>query len=223
LDEPLGALDTELKTQLQSDMRRLRDDLGVTMLYVTHDIQEAMGIADQIAVLHEGRLQQVGSPEEVYRRPTTDLVARLLGPGNLLGGELVASSPTRMVIETALGQLCAAPPVAAERGQAVTLMVRPEALVLGRDLFRGHRNRLTGTIREARFLGGWVRYSVELQSGVQWIADRREPGEGLAVGQVVQLSWEPADTWLIQRIGRESQDSKTAATTAGQQLVSLAN
>jgi ABC-type Fe3+/spermidine/putrescine transport system ATPase subunit len=121
LDEPLGALDRALRERLMLDLRRILKQLGLTSIYVTHDQTEAFGVADRVVVMNQGRVEQVGRPEQLYQQPATPFVAQFLGFTNLLGGICLANGR----VETALGVWPIPHPY--PPGAAVTVLIRPEA------------------------------------------------------------------------------------------------
>ena len=135
LDEPLGALDRALRERLMLDLRAILQDAGgvvgrpegITAVYVTHDQAEAFAIADQVLVLNEGQIEQVGSPTELYRQPATPFVARFLGMGNIFPGEIKKSTATQTLVASPLGELQVKSSSLFQKGRAVPLLVRPEA------------------------------------------------------------------------------------------------
>ncbi|MCB0115916.1 MAG: ABC transporter ATP-binding protein, partial [Caldilineaceae bacterium] len=121
LDEPLGSLDRTLREELMTELRRILKRVGVTALYVTHDQQEAFAVADRIVVMNRGRIEQIGTPQQVYARPATSFVARFLGLTNLIEGEIQAGEPSKMVTELGVFHL----PQLSSPGTH-TLLIRPE-------------------------------------------------------------------------------------------------
>ncbi|MCW5875476.1 MAG: ABC transporter ATP-binding protein [Anaerolineales bacterium] len=179
LDEPLGSLDRALRARLQTDLAAILRRAGQTSIYVTHDQEEAYAIADRAALLDAGRLAQVATPEELYRRPASAFVARFLGMDNLLPGELRGSG-RRATVETALGRFSA--PAGGEPGP-VTVLLRPDAFALGG---RG-KGKLRGTLAGKQFRGsqllahilvGDTRLAIELPS----TAKLPDIGQPLTVG-----------------------------------------
>ena len=168
LDEPLSNLDARLRLEMRSEIRRICQQAGVTAIYVTHDQEEALTLADRLGVMAGGRLLQVGSPQAVYRTPVNRTVASFMGATNLLPGQIVALNDRsdRVEVATAAGVLRArlstpeAPPAA---GQPVWLSVRPEALRLTSTSADAHR--LTGELMQAEFLGSTARYQLRLADG----------------------------------------------------------
>ena len=130
LDEPLGALDLKLRRQMQIELKTIQDDVGLTFLHVTHDQEEAMTMADTVAVMNKGEIEQMGAPEELYELPRTAFVANFLGQSNLFTGEVVSSSATSIVVD-AQGTKIEVPRARAQRhAGVVTIGVRPEKLTL---------------------------------------------------------------------------------------------
>jgi iron(III) transport system ATP-binding protein len=158
-DEPLSNLDARLRIHVRAEIRRLQKALGITTVYVTHDQVEAMSISDEIAIMHEGSIEQIGRPEEVYFRPATKYTAEFIGRANLLSGEIVSaderSAAVRVLghefrLSVAEGQL--------SPGDQVVVMVRPESVYLT-DSAQGD---LVGTIRQSTFAGTTVEYAVSV-------------------------------------------------------------
>ena len=158
LDEPLSALDAKIRVALRDDIRTLQRELGITTIYVTHDQEEALSMSDRIVVMSEGRMEQVGTPFEVYNKPATRFVASFVGHLNLLQGTVrdpargeIAIGP--QTVRTAVGLNGSGP------GSAVTLALRPEAVTLAP---RDGDNRLDGTVADVAFLGAIVRIRVQV-------------------------------------------------------------
>lgn len=158
LDEPLGSLDRTLREELMTELRRILKQVSVTALYVTHDQQEAFAIADRVIILNAGRVEQVGTPLAVYRRPASRFVAHFLGMHNLLAGQ-VLSNDTATVVATSLGALhCADQDQALEPGEAVTVLLRPDAgsLVLPGQPATFPDNTIHGALHSTSFRGSRV-------------------------------------------------------------------
>ena len=158
LDEPLSALDAKIRVSLRDDIRALQRALGITTIYVTHDQEEALSMSDRIVVMSEGRMEQVGTPFEIYNKPKTRFVASFVGHLNLLKGIVLDAGDGRVAID---GQpvRTAIPLNGAGAGSALTVALRPEALVLDAN---GRDNHLTGTIADVNFLGSIVRIRVQI-------------------------------------------------------------
>ena len=156
LDEPLSNLDAKLRTEMRSEIRRICKSAGFTTVYVTHDQTEALGMADRIAVMRDGRLAQVGAPAELYHRPRTSFVADFIGRTNLLPGTVSGRDGATVRVDTPAGPLVAmATDGVPAAGGAVVLSVRPEHVRVVRDGQPGAAgaNRLTGRQLETTFLG----------------------------------------------------------------------
>ncbi|HEX5498572.1 MAG TPA: ABC transporter ATP-binding protein, partial [Thermomicrobiales bacterium] len=157
LDEPLGALDALIRRQMQSELRRLQRALGLTFLYVTHDQEEAMAMSDRLIVMHDGRIAQQGLPEEVYRRPETEFVARFLGECNLFPATIVGASGDRVELASEpIGRFAAPRGHVSPRlaGDACLAAIRPEDVRIGPP----DAGRLQGKVEERSYLGARTRY-----------------------------------------------------------------
>ena len=158
LDEPLSALDAKIRLRLRGELRRIQQDLGITTLYVTHDQEEALSIADRIAVMAEGRIEQVGRPEEIYGAPRTEFVADFIGIANLLTCRVV-SAAEGLVDWT--GLRLRVPSRGLRDGERVMVSVRPEKLAVATSApGDGAANRVEGVVEVATFLGAIVRAEV---------------------------------------------------------------
>jgi spermidine/putrescine ABC transporter ATP-binding subunit len=199
MDEPLGALDKNLRYDMQVEIKEIQRRLGMTVVYVTHDQEEAMNMSDRIAILNRGRVEQVGAPAEVYERPLNAFVARFLGEANLLPGTVSAKADEAATLRVgghSFGAKLAAP---VETGQAASLFVRPERVLLAREAGTDPAwNHVGGTVRRVSFLGNIVRYLVEVGSGVTMRIDAQNAGPApFAVGAQVFLKWAVADSLLL--------------------------
>ncbi len=209
LDEPLGALDLRLRKQLQIELKRIQQDVGITFVHVTHDQEEAMSLADTIAVMNEGRIEQAGSAAELYERPRTEFVANFLGVSNLVDARLASTQGETASVETHDGAQLTLPSdrIGAPAGSdsAVRVGVRPEKITLvpaGQDCPSG-ANVLRGTIVVAAFLGVSIQYLIRAAGGEELTviaqnADGAEP-EALSVGREVQLAWQPQHTFVVAK------------------------
>jgi iron(III) transport system ATP-binding protein len=163
LDEPLSNLDANLREEMRFEIRRLHDQTGITMVYVTHDQAEAMVTADRIGVMNRGRIEQVGSPYDVYERPASEFVAAFIGRTNTLAGKVVGPG----LVETAGGQvLRGTDEVGFPVGTAVTICVRPHHVLLTRPADGGF-NELSATVARSVYLGEARDYLVELDDGAR--------------------------------------------------------
>jgi spermidine/putrescine transport system ATP-binding protein len=206
LDEPLGALDLRLRKQLQIELKRIQREVGITFVHVTHDQEEAMSMADTIAVMNKGRIEQAGTAEELYERPHTAFVANFLGVSNLVDGKVLDRGVEMATVETDDGTVqvpCAR--MSAAPGDAVRIGVRPEKVDLvpaadGTPL--GH-NALRGTVTVASFLGISIQYIVTAPGGEELtvVAPNRDGAQprALGVGHEVLLTWDPQHTFVVAR------------------------
>ena len=188
LDEPLAALDLKLRQAMQEELRRIHSDIGGTFVFVTHDQGEAMSLANRLGVMHEGELIQVGSPEDVYRRPKTAFVAAFVGDANILRGSRRAGVVT----------LDAGARFRSEGPESpVMVVVRPEAIAINQR--EGDSEcTLRGKIGDMIFLGAHIRYSIDVGSPAP-IMVQVNPGSAppMCRGQEVLLSWTPANQTIL--------------------------
>jgi spermidine/putrescine ABC transporter ATP-binding subunit len=193
MDEPLGALDLKLRESMQTELRRIQQELRITTVYVTHDQTEAMTMSDQIAVMHNGLIEQLASPTEIYTRPRTRFVADFVGKVNVERGvlrECDAGMATIAVGETSLRALvCTGLPSRSE----VTLAIRPERLRLDPV---GSGNALPGNVTAKVFVGSRWNVQVVLRSGAEWTIELLDAA-ALDVGQPVLLCWAPEDCFIL--------------------------
>jgi spermidine/putrescine transport system ATP-binding protein len=192
LDEPLGALDLALRRELQRELRALQQRLGVTFVHVTHDQEEALALADRMAVLQSGRVAQVGTPAEVYERPRTRFVAAFLGACNLIPGTVRESAGATVVVETALGPLSvrAPAPGALRTGTACTLAVRPERLATAAS------GPWSGAVREVVYRGADVQLTLEVR-GVPLRVHEAAAGDRPRVGDTRHLAPVPGEALVL--------------------------
>jgi spermidine/putrescine transport system ATP-binding protein len=206
LDEPLGALDLRLRKQLQIELKRIQQEVGITFVHVTHDQEEAMSMADTIAVMNKGRIEQAGSAEDLYERPHTAFVANFLGISNLVDGRVLERGAEMATVQTDDGTVhvpCARMDEAP--GDAVRIGVRPEKVELvpaAEGVPAGH-NALRGTVTVASFLGVSIQYLVTAPGGEELtvIAPNRAGTQphSLGAGQDVLLTWDPQHTFVVAR------------------------
>lgn len=190
LDEPLANLDARLREDMRFYIRQLQREVGITTVYVTHDQAEAMVLADRIAIMRDGRLQQIGPPEEIYRRPSSAWVAEFVGLSNFIPGRVAGRENGLLVVRTAAGTFTCAGQ--AEAGADVLICVRPEALRFDET----YPNRLRGTVRERVYLGNLVDYRVEAPGGLV-LRVQTDPSRAVAPGGTVDLSFDPSAAWAV--------------------------
>jgi spermidine/putrescine transport system ATP-binding protein len=192
LDEPLGALDLKLRKQMQLELKRIQHEVGITFVHVTHDQEEAMTMADTIAVMNQGRVEQLGRPEELYERPATAFVAGFLGASNLLPGTIDGAGTIRLVDGTVVRAQVNG------RTGPVAAGVRPEKITIGAG---GGANELPGTVAETAYFGVATQVVVRTAAGtVQVFSQNIDTGGRVpAAGTTVVLSWAPESTFVVDR------------------------
>ena len=195
LDEPLGALDLKLRQQMQIELKAIQQDVGLTFIYVTHDQEEALTMSDRLAVMNAGRIEQVGSPAEVYERPSTGFVAGFVGVSNVLAGEAAR----------------------AIAGTDHAFTVRPEKIRLVEREDRPQRGEssATGTVKDVVYLGALTRYIVSLDVGGELVVIQQNLAvssmEALRVrGRALRLVWDRAHNRPVERA-----ESASEATEGG--------
>jgi spermidine/putrescine transport system ATP-binding protein len=199
LDEPLGALDLKLRKQMQMELKRIQHEIGITFVHVTHDQEEAMTMADQIAVMNRGHIEQLGKPTELYERPATAFVAGFLGASNLLPGTIEGSDSIRLDNGTVVR--------AAVNGRSgpVAAGVRPEKITIGAG---GGANELAGTIAETAYIGVATQVVVRTAAGtVHVFAQNLDSGGRVpGPGSNVILSWAPESTFIVDWEGSATEE-----------------
>jgi spermidine/putrescine transport system ATP-binding protein len=204
LDEPLGALDLKLRQAMQLELKRIQREVGITFVYVTHDQEEALTMSDRLVVMNAGRIEQLGSPRELYEHPATRFVANFIGTSNVLTGRLerkggawalAGFGPDERVLVAEAGQ--------AREGDEVELAVRPEKVVLRaeQDPPPPDRSALRARVTEVVYLGTSTQYRTVTDAG-QAIAVYRQnasatPGADVLTGQVGWLEWPPEHSYVL--------------------------
>jgi spermidine/putrescine transport system ATP-binding protein len=205
LDEPLGALDLKLRKQMQVELKRIQQEVGITFIYVTHDQEEAMTMSDRIAVMNKGRYEQLGEPEVLYERPTTRFVAGFLGVSNLLPGTVESNDGTYAAVRLADDTRVRAPAALVGDATTVDVGVRPEKIRLREEQAEppaGH-NHLSGVVRDASYLGVSTQYLVEARGGARIMVyeqnvERATKSELWTPGEAVRLTWSPDHTFVVR-------------------------
>ena len=194
LDEPLGALDLKLRQEMQSELKSLQNELGVSFVFVTHDQEEALTMSDRIAVMHEGQLLQVGTPEEIYERPTSRFVADFIGQTNLLEGT-VEDAATVCLANGARVAADSTHPV----GSAVAVSLRPERAHIGeRGIAAGGLSSVDGVVDRMTYLGNARVYTVRLDWMEIEVREENRPGTALhAPGAAVTVAWDPSAVSVV--------------------------
>jgi spermidine/putrescine transport system ATP-binding protein len=190
LDEPLGALDLKLRKEMQLELKHLQTQVGITFVYVTHDQEEALTMSTRIALMRAGRIEQLGSPTEIYDRPASRYVADFIGETNLLQGKLRDVSAGGAVLEVAGHQLRVRPPAGAVAGQEVWLSVRPEVLeILPEGAPPPDYNVIEGTVEEGIYAGAVTKLRLRLASGATLVLHAPPAGVSAIPGQPARVGW----------------------------------
>src|SRR5690348_2003904 len=204
-DEPLSNLDFKLRTQMREELRKLQRRLGKTSIYVTHDQTEALALSDRIAVLSHGRIEQIGTPAEIYERPASAFVAEFIGSSNMLRGCIVErdEAGTLVATETGLRLRCASEPERELEGTKVSILLRPERIHVeapGGTATPG-QNRLSARIADVTYLGEDLHLSLDLTGGERMRASVKNANaaRGWAPAQNVELVIDAADLRLLRR------------------------
>lgn len=214
LDEPLGALDLKLRRQMQQELKQIQQEVGLTFLHVTHDQEEAMTMADTVAVMNKGRIEQMGAPEELYELPRTVFVANFLGKSNLFAVDVVDGNETAIHTDL-LGTRITLPRARTERDSgSITIGVRPEKLRLHREAptdLAGRNTLGPGRITDVSFIGVSTEYTVEVPGAgaVEVFSQNVEAGPVAGLGDEVWLSWHIEHTF-----GLSDDSLETGALTA---------
>ncbi|MFC5721109.1 ABC transporter ATP-binding protein [Streptomyces gamaensis] len=220
LDEPLGALDLKLRRQMQLELKRIQTEVGITFVHVTHDQEEAMTMADTVAVMNAGRVEQLGAPAELYETPRTTFVANFLGTSNLITADVLDTTGETLVLRAADTKLAlprARCTAAARTGGRLTLGIRPEKITLTHaddaSAVPGGRNQVRGRITGAGFIGVSTQYLVDspVGTGLSVYEQNIERDARLVPGAEVILHWNPGHGF-----GLDAAQSLEAGTDTGE-------
>jgi spermidine/putrescine transport system ATP-binding protein len=214
LDEPLGALDLKLRRQMQIELKRIQTEIAITFVHVTHDQEEAMTMADTIAVMNHGVIEQMGSPGDLYENPRTTFVANFLGQSNLISADVVGSSEGDVTVDCHGQKLSVARSRAHAPGRSAWLGVRPEKIFLNpADSGESDAaNVLTGgRVTDVSFVGVSTQYLVAMPWGQELMAFEQNTGERakLRNGDAVDVRWSPTHTFLLDA----TQDARAGVMT----------
>lgn len=198
LDEPLGALDLKLRRQMQLELKRIQLEVGLTFVHVTHDQEEAMTMADTIAVMNNGMIEQLGSPTDLYENPQTSFVANFLGQSNLFRAKIDSVDSENVVASDKDGKyILQRSRIAAGTdltvGGKILVGVRPEKIsVSTSDQLHGEYNNQGGVVRDASFFGVSTQYVIDTPSGDSWMAfEQNAGGSVIPAGTRVYATWKP--------------------------------
>ncbi len=200
MDEPLGALDKQLRERLQLEIKELHDQLGVTIIYVTHDQEEALVMSDRIAVMNDGRIEQCGPPTELYDEPTTRFVATFIGESNFIEGMIDRVEGSAACVSVpGLEGLRAPMRAGFASGSAVAVTVRPEKIIASENGSGDRLNAVTGQVEDVIFVGEMRRYVVSLPGGQRLVlkAQNRSDVRNFGRGDAIRVIWNVDDCRLV--------------------------
>ncbi|MDP7650921.1 MAG: ABC transporter ATP-binding protein [Rhodospirillales bacterium] len=214
MDEPLGALDKKLREELQLELKQLHTQLGITVLYVTHDQEEALTMSDRIVLLNHGKIEQMGPPDELYFQPRTLFAAEFLGDSNIFDGTVAGLGEFVSVYSEPGASMMARPAPIAEIGKAVKVLVRPENLTLLRQCEEsGLANRLSAEMVDSIILGGVIKCYVRLSDDTTVVVQELTKAERAPPppGSKVSVAWSAEDTLILPAVGGMTEGGGTAA------------
>jgi spermidine/putrescine transport system ATP-binding protein len=206
LDEPLGALDLKLRRQMQLELKRIQTEVGITFVHVTHDQEEAMTMADTIAVMNGGKVEQLGGPEDLYENPRTVFVANFLGQSNLLTATVTGRTGDELLLDVNGNRLSMLAERWAGAGDSLYIGIRPEKIRMTHldDPLTGFgRNAVSGVITDSSFTGVSTQYLVRCPWGQELMvfSSNLDHDARLRPGAPVNLSWNPAHTFGLEATG----------------------
>ncbi len=201
LDEPLGALDLKLRQQMQIELKRIQREVGITFVYVTHDQGEALTMSDRIAVMNAGLIEQLGSPREIYEKPSTRFVAGFIGTSNIVEGLISRVENGLAVLDLGQGERIVAPvPASVQAGRTVEVSVRPEKIDLHRTPPQATGSVLSGTVTEVVYHGTSTNYTVVTSAGSDFVVfdqNAHDAEDVASRGERVFLTWAPQHSYPI--------------------------
>jgi spermidine/putrescine transport system ATP-binding protein len=195
LDEPLGALDLKLRKQMQVELKNIQEELGITFVYVTHDQEEALTMSDEIAVMNDGHLEQLGTATEIYEEPASEFVADFIGETNLVRGTYGVDGGTPAVESN--GLVYTVPQTPAASGE-VSFAIRPEKIRIG-EAAAAAENQFEGEVVDEIYKGNLGKFVIHLPNGQELTVDMqiRDQGEYLSVGSTVPVGWDPDNVVVL--------------------------
>ena len=202
LDEPLGALDLKLRKQMQLELKHMQEQVGITFIYVTHDQEEALTMSDRIAVMHKGRIHQLGGPQEIYERPATRYVADFIGETNFLEGKVAAIQGEWTEVNIGETFLLHAPTIdGITNGQEVTIALRPEKLTVQSEV-EPNLHCISGIVEEVVYIGTDTRYIVNLIGNQRVVSRMQNLSSSKQIrhyppGSEVIVGWEPTSGQIL--------------------------
>lgn len=192
LDEPLSALDAKIREEVRQELRDLQRQTNLTFVYVTHDQEEALALSDRIAIMHNGQVEQIGSPKAIYTRPASSFVAQFIGKANFLTGTVKEAYPGCSVVEVnGVGIQAISAGITPIVGQTVTLMIRPEHLILGASTAD---NQVTAKVAQVTYIGQLLEYQVDTPVGKLLVTQLAGSQDGVALEAV---AWKGQDCLML--------------------------
>jgi putative spermidine/putrescine transport system ATP-binding protein len=196
MDEPLGALDKQLREHMQFEIKHLHENLGITVVYVTHDQGEALTMSDRVAVFNDGRIQQLASPQDLYERPENSFVAQFIGENNKLRGKIEAISGDTCKVRLMTGELIDATPVnVTTTGAETVVSIRPERVEFKTELLPPGATMIEATVREVIYMGDLLRTVLSVAGADDFVMKSRnsQGQQVLKAGEKIRIGWAPAD------------------------------
>jgi putative spermidine/putrescine transport system ATP-binding protein len=196
MDEPLGALDKQLREHMQFEIKHLHESLGITVIYVTHDQGEALTMSDRIAVFNDGIVQQLASPSDLYERPNNSFVASFIGENNKLPGTIEAIADGKCVVKLATGEIIDATPVNVSKvGQQTLVSIRPERVEFLPDRYPKGAHTIEAEVLEFIYMGDLFRTRLKVAGSEDFvIKSRNAQGQRmLTPGEKIKVGWHPQD------------------------------
>lgn len=196
MDEPLGALDKQLREHMQFEIKRLHDQLGITVVYVTHDQGEALTMSDRVAVFDDGRIQQLAPPADLYERPDNSFVAGFIGENNKLTGTIEELSGGKALVRLSTGELIDATPVnVTEKGQQTLVSIRPERVEFKPEMMPAGAHTIGAEVLEVIYMGDILRARLRVAGSDDFVIKMRNTlGQTkLVQGQKINVGWHPQD------------------------------
>ena len=203
MDEPLGALDKQLREHMQFEIKHLHENLGITVVYVTHDQGEALTMSDRVAVFNDGRIQQLAPPADLYERPENSFVAQFIGENNKLPGTIEAIEGGRALVRLATGELIVATAVnVTQTGQQTLVSIRPERVEFKPELLPPGAHTLDAEVLEFIYMGDQFRTRLRVAGSDDFILKcRNAAGQRvLAPGEKIRIGWAPQDARALDPI-----------------------
>ena len=203
MDEPLGALDKQLREHMQIEIKHLHENLGITVVYVTHDQGEALTMSDRVAVFNDGRIQQLAPPADLYERPGNSFVAQFIGENNKLPGTIEELSGDRALVRLATGELIDATPVnVTQKGQKTLVSIRPERVEFKPESMPEGAHTIDAVVLETIYMGDILRVVMRVAGSDDFVMKMRNTlGQTrLSPGEHIRIGWAPADARALDPV-----------------------